>query len=138
MANIVIDASVALALVLREPHADTVSRLLEAWEDEGSSLHAPILAHYEIASALTRSRVRDSLSREDTEEALAIIAGLGVAFHPPAAGTRIIEIAADLQRHSAYDAAYLDLAEQLSAELWTLDGPLARNAAARYRVQLIG
>jgi predicted nucleic acid-binding protein len=28
----------------------------------------------------------------------------------------------------AWDAAYLDLAERLAAELWTLDGPLYRNA----------
>jgi predicted nucleic acid-binding protein len=34
-----------------------------------------------------------------------------------------------LGRHSAYDAAYLDLAQRLGAELWTLDGSLARNAA---------
>ncbi len=39
-------------------------------------------------------------------------------------------MAARLQRRSAYDAAYLVLAEQLRGELWTLDGPLARNAGA--------
>jgi predicted nucleic acid-binding protein len=28
---------------------------------------------------------------------------------------------------NAYDAAYIALAQELGAELWTLDGPLARN-----------
>jgi predicted nucleic acid-binding protein len=33
---------------------------------------------------------------------------------------RAIEIAIELERHSAYDAAYLALAERLGAEVWTL------------------
>lgn len=41
----------------------------------------------------------------------------------------VIAIARQLQRESAYDASYVALAQELDAELWTLDGPLARNAA---------
>ena len=36
-----------------------------------------------------------------------------------------------LERKGAYDAAYIVLAEELDAALWTLDGPLARNAGPR-------
>ena len=32
-------------------------------------------------------------------------------------------------RHSAYDAAYLTLAQELHATCWTLDGRLVRNAS---------
>jgi predicted nucleic acid-binding protein len=38
-------------------------------------------------------------------------------------------IAQTLRRQSAYGAAYVALAEQLKTELWTIDGPLARNAS---------
>ena len=100
-------------------------------------MHAPLLTKYEVASALTRSRVRDSLSAEDAAEALAIIDGLGVTFDLAPDNARAIEIAVELERHSAYDAAYLALAERLDAEVWTLDGPLARNAGDRHRVKLI-
>lgn len=100
-------------------------------------MHAPLLTKYEVASALTRSRVRDSLSVEDAAEALAIIDGLGVTFDLAPDNARAIEIAVELERHSAYDAAYLALAERLDAEVWTLDGPLARNAGDRHRVKLI-
>jgi predicted nucleic acid-binding protein len=50
----------------------------------------------------------------------------------------VVRAALVLQRRSAYDAAYLALAEDLDAKLWTLDGPLARNASAHgHRVNLI-
>jgi predicted nucleic acid-binding protein len=41
----------------------------------------------------------------------------------------VILISLRLKRKTAYDAAYLALAEDLSTELWTLDGPLYRNAS---------
>jgi predicted nucleic acid-binding protein len=81
--------------------------------------------------------VRDSLSPEDTAEALAIIDALGVTFDLAPDNVRAIEIAVELERHSAYDAAYLALGERLGAEVWTLDGPLARNAGGRHPVKLI-
>jgi len=127
-----------LALVLREQHADAVAELLDNWDAEGVELHAPLLTQYEVASALTRRRVRDGLSADDAVEALAIIDALGVAFDLAPDNARAVEIAVELERHSAYDAAYLALAERLDAEVWTLDGPLARNAGGSHSVTLIG
>lgn len=124
-------------MVLREPHAEAVTKLLDRWDAEGVELHAPLLTQYEVASALTRRRVQDGLSAEDASEALAIIDALGVTFDLAPDNARAVEIAVELKRHSAYDAAYLALAEQLDAEVWTLDGPLARNAGTRFPVSLI-
>lgn len=126
-----------LALVLRERHAETVARLLRRWKSDGVELHAPLLAQYEIASGLARNRAREGLSSEATEEALMIVGGFDITFDLAPDSARAIEIAVDLERHDAYDTAYLALAERLDAELWTLDGPLARNAGRRYRVSLI-
>ncbi len=126
-----------LALVLDERHTATVIGHMDRWVAEDVELHAPLLAQYEVASALTRKRAREELSREEVEEALAIIDGLDVTFDLVPNKARAIEIAIELQRHSAYDAAYLALAERLGVEAWTLDGPLARNAGSRYPVVLI-
>jgi predicted nucleic acid-binding protein len=135
--QIVLDASVLVALVLREPHAERIDGLIRRWDAEGVALNAPLLLHYEVASALTRRRAKGTLSAEDARAALEVIDDLGIIFHPPSDRSRVIELAVELQRHSAYDAAYLALADRLGAELWTLDGPLARNAAGRYPLKLI-
>jgi predicted nucleic acid-binding protein len=53
-------------------------------------------------------------------------------------GIEAMQTARRLGHPSAYDAAYLALAERLGAELWTLDGPLARNArASGFAVKLV-
>jgi predicted nucleic acid-binding protein len=135
--QIVLDASFLVALVLREQHAERIEDLIRGWDAEGAGLSAPLLVHYEVASALTRHRATGNFSAEDAADALAVIDDLGIVFHPPSDQARTIELAVELQRHSAYDAAYLALAERLDAEVWTLDGPLARNAGRSQRVKLI-
>jgi predicted nucleic acid-binding protein len=53
---------------------------------------------------------------------------LPITLHTLQDGPATIELAGRLARHSGYDAAYVALAQSLGADLWTLDGPLARNA----------
>jgi predicted nucleic acid-binding protein len=139
VSEVVLDACVVLALVLSEERAEDVSRALGDWAAAETALHAPALAHYEIASGLTRSRAGGSLRAEDVAEAWEIVAGLGLILHEPADGERVVEIACELEWHSAYDAAYLALGERLGVEVWTLDGPLYRNASGQRerRVRII-
>jgi predicted nucleic acid-binding protein len=111
--------------------------LLRRWGSERVELHAPLLAQYEIASGLARNSVREGLPPEAVEEALGIVDGFDIAFDLTPDSARAIEIAMELGRQEAYDTMYLELAERLEAELWTLDGPLAHNAGDRYPVKLI-
>jgi predicted nucleic acid-binding protein len=136
--SVVIDASALVAFVTNEPTAPEVAKLLQRWGSEGSELNAPALARYEIANALAKQAAAGNLGDEAIDEAWAILDELPIVYHPLSNGPSVVRAALALQRRSAYDAAYLALAEDLDAELWTLDGPLARNASARgYRIRLI-
>jgi predicted nucleic acid-binding protein len=79
---------------------------------------------------LTRLIVGSAFSANRVEEAWNNISILPIQFHGLTNAKRVVEIALALNRKNAYDAAYIALAELLSAELWTLDSPLYRNATA--------
>jgi predicted nucleic acid-binding protein len=70
------------------------------------------------------------LSDRASDDMWNLVDVLDLTFHPPSSGAALVGIALRLGRRSAYDAAYIDLALRLPAELWTLDGNLARNAAS--------
>jgi predicted nucleic acid-binding protein len=136
--SVVVDANALVAFVTNEQAAPKVAELLREWGSEGTSLNAPALARYEIANALTKKAAAGSFSEEATREAWDVLDELPIVYHALRDGPSVVRAALVLERRSAYDAAYLALAEDLGAELWTIDGPLARNALARgRRVHLI-
>jgi len=129
--SVVIDASGLVALVADESDGPAVAARLEAWRQTGEAIHAPELARYEIANALARYAGAGKLTINDVREAWEVLEGLSIRFHPLIDGPAAVQTALTLERRSAYDAAYLALATELDAQLWTLDGPLARNARQR-------
>lgn len=126
---VVVDANLFVVLALDRTRAGAVEALLRAWRESSETLHAPSLLRYEIASALTRVVDAGQLAPSDVELAWKATTAVPIRLHELEDGPAAVELARRLGRRSAYDAAYIALAEALEADLWTLDGPLARNAA---------
>jgi predicted nucleic acid-binding protein len=127
--TVVLDSNVLVAMVSADRRAEAVGRRVRALAESGEALHAPRLLRYEVANALTRKVVTGEIDTGDAARAWRQVVAMPMTLHDLDDGPAAIEIALTLQRESAYDAAYVALAQELGAELLTLDGPLARNAA---------
>ncbi|QIN78628.1 PIN domain-containing protein [Rubrobacter marinus] len=130
---IVLDASAVLAWLLRLEPAAAISRRFQA---PGESLHAPHLLNVEVLHGLRRHALRGKMSRTRGDEALEDLLDVDVSLYPhaPLAG-RVWELRENL---TAYDAAYVALAEALDAPLITTDGRLARAPGHSATVELFG
>jgi predicted nucleic acid-binding protein len=129
--TVVIDASALVALIASEPQGPAVTAHIESWLSSGREIHAPALARYEIANALARQVAHGQLSTEDVADGWKALEALPIVYHGLVDGPAVIEAAQTLKRRSAFDASYLALAIERDAELWTLDGPLARNCVGQ-------
>lgn len=129
---IVVDASVAVDLLLRGPDADRLaSRLL----DHGEPLHAPHLLDVEVAQVFRRFALRGVLEPARGREALRLLARLPLTRHDHAQLLpRIWALRANL---TAYDAAYVVLAELLGATLVTRDRRLGAALGHRAVIEVV-
>ena len=129
---IVVDASVVLDLILAQSAAEAIGRRLFAPTE---TLHAPELLDLEVLQVLRRHWRAGSLSASRGEIAVADLDDLPVVRHPHGELVeRIWQLRADV---TAYDAAYLALAEALDAPLVTQDARLARAPGHTARVELV-
>lgn len=128
--TVVLDSNIAVALALDTERAPAIEERLRSWEEAKEALHAPSLFRFEVANALTRSIAADKIDSADAKVAWQRIVAIEISLHGLVDGPAVITVARKLKRESAYDAAYIALAQELGAELWTLDGPLYRNAAS--------
>jgi predicted nucleic acid-binding protein len=129
---IVLDASSVLELLLGGPAAPSVVRRIAPAHE---SLHAPHLLDLEVAQVVRRYHRAGAFDEERGRAALRDLAGLDLHRYPH--DVFLPRIGELRDRVTAYDAAYLALAEVLEAPLLTLDARLARAAGHRARVELV-
>jgi predicted nucleic acid-binding protein len=125
---VVVDANLLVVLASRDARAPLVQEHFETWMDSDEQMFAPELLPHEVANGFTRLVAGGHLSPEDVYAAWHAFERIPVQFYPVTSGSDVVHIALTLHRTSAYDAAYIALALEFGCELWTLDGPLARNA----------
>ena len=119
---LVADASVIAAALFSEDGGDEAAALLH-----GRDLHAPHLLDCEIANVALKKHRRQDVPATTVISALQTYARLPIERH--AVDAAAVAVMAARFTLTAYDAAYLCVAEQLAAPLATLDAKLA--AAAR-------
>jgi len=138
---VVLDAGVVLALFTPDPGQAAAQAQYRSWVTGGEERHAPAVMPYEVMNVLARLLWDGTLTSDDADVVWANVGGLGITVHPfnlGVDGPRSLEIAQVLKRRHATDCSYVTLAEQLGAEVWTLDGPFARAAqAAGFPVRLV-
>ncbi len=130
----VIDASVMLASILEdEPNHASASELLRRFVVTANlELISISLLPYELGNALWQAVRRERVAAKDIATLLEQFERFGLPLHsvPPAS---VISVAQRLQCASAYDAAYLALAECEKAPLVTADRRLHNAVRDKFR-----
>ena len=123
---IVLDASIVVQMLVNSTLGQSFADVLDAAHQPWI---APHLLDLEVANALRNLTIARQLDAHMTEQLLAKLALLPAERHPHTALLgRIWEL-----RHnfSAYDAAYIALAEDTRSTLYTMDRKLAKGHRAR-------
>jgi predicted nucleic acid-binding protein len=123
---IVLDASVVVELLTNGALADSIRNELAGRDD---SFLVPHLIDVEVMSALRRLAVSQPIDSHRSRQFLAALAALPAERYPhmPLIG-RIWELR---HKFSAYDAAYIALAEATGSVLYTCDANLKRGHRAQ-------
>lgn len=125
MPEIVLDSSVAMAWALGDERSVRTERAVKRAFD--GLAHVPALWLYEVQNALAVAVRRRRLTVDDAREACENLASIPTRVHAPHGIGREFAVAMP-SALSAYDAAYLCIAQDTLAPLATLDEPL-REAA---------
>ncbi len=129
---IVVDASVILELLLNRPPAGRIAQRILAPDE---TLHVPHLLDLEVAQVFRRYVRCGDVGAARAATALGDLLDLPLARYPhDLLLPRIWELRHNL---SAYDAAYVALAELLGAPLITSDARLTRSRGHRAAVETI-
>lgn len=129
---IVLDASALVELLLETSSGHLVAGLIA---DPAIGLHVPHLADIEVAQALRRYARVGEIGGADADAAISTLHALDLQRH---AHEPLLDRVWELRHNmSAYDAAYVALAEALDARVITCDGRLAHAPGGRASIELV-
>ena len=129
---IVADASIIVESLLA---AGPTGRLIRS-RIAGADVHSPHLVDIEVAAALRRLVTTGGLTIHYAQLALLQLPSMAVTRHSHRQFlVRIWELRENI---SAYDAAYVAIAERANATLLTLDRRLANAPGPRCRIEVMG
>lgn len=129
---IVVDASAVLEALLQTAAASAVEEHLFS---EGVPLHAPHLLDLEVAQVLRRHAAIGQIEPPRCRDALDALRAFPLRrYSHDVLLERVWELRHNL---TAYDAAYVALAEALDATLLTRDRHLAAASGHRARIELV-
>jgi predicted nucleic acid-binding protein len=130
---IVLDASVVVEILLGGERSESALPWLG---DAAGPVHAPGLLDVEVTQVLRRLVLGGIMEPARGGASVEILQELPVTRHP---ATPLLPRIWALRHHlSAYDAAYVALAEALACPLVTFDGKLARAPGTDVETRLLG
>lgn len=122
MADVVVDASIAVKWVIEEEGSDAARALLRSWLTAGNQPVAPSWLTCEVANILYRKAMNGDVTFADALAAYDdLLPFVTILPEYTADGKRGMGIARQTAQQQSYDAQYLALAERLGAEYWTDD-----------------
>jgi len=120
----IVDASVVLSAFFPDESQPRAQALIRDHAVGRVRLVAPTLLLYEVTNALVQAQRRGRISAAQAGEILSSFEGLGIELRS-VSGQQMLALAERFER-SAYDAAYLALAESTGQPLVTADLRLYR------------
>ena len=132
---IVVDASLAFKWMVEEEDSEKAEAILAEWRKRGVRLAAPYFMVAELANAIHRKVIDETLSLAEAEALMDDLLSpeLQLELHAPAGlHQRGMQLASQLRQPAVYDSVYLALAEVLNGELWTADRNFHRAASAEF------
>lgn len=129
---IVVDASVLIEHLVKTSISDAIGA---RFAEHGESLHAPYLIDIEVAQIIRKFVTRGQLDPARGKLAIENLAEFRITRYPH--NTLLPRIWELRHNFTAYDAAYIALAEALSAPLLTRDTGLLTTNVHRAEIELI-